>query len=119
MDFLLLMGYDFSFILSLILLILPFFFLSFFVSPKMSLILVGISADSVRTLPHVMKYQTVIPHKLKDSSLINDAATHEVTHSLLYCFNQFICINSLVKNTLKSLLCLSVCRRTLMFSSTL
>ncbi|XP_041803469.1 disintegrin and metalloproteinase domain-containing protein 8a [Chelmon rostratus] len=35
----------------------------------------GVIAGSVRTLPHVMKYQTVIPQRLKDSSLINDAAT--------------------------------------------
>ncbi|XP_038593500.1 disintegrin and metalloproteinase domain-containing protein 8a [Micropterus salmoides] len=37
----------------------------------------GIIAGSVRTLPHVMKYQTVIPQKLKDSSLINDVGTHQ------------------------------------------
>ncbi|XP_036979285.1 disintegrin and metalloproteinase domain-containing protein 8a isoform X1 [Acanthopagrus latus] len=39
----------------------------------------GAAADSVRTLPHVMKYQTVIPHRLKDSSLSDDddAATHQ------------------------------------------
>lgn len=42
--------------------------------------LAGITAGSVRTLPHVVKYQTVIPQRLKGSSLINDAATHQVGH---------------------------------------
>ncbi|XP_039994307.1 disintegrin and metalloproteinase domain-containing protein 8a isoform X2 [Xiphias gladius] len=37
----------------------------------------GIIAGSVRTLPHVVKYQTVIPQRLKDSSLINDGATNQ------------------------------------------
>ncbi|XP_034537236.1 disintegrin and metalloproteinase domain-containing protein 8a [Notolabrus celidotus] len=35
------------------------------------------SAGSLRTLPHVKKYQTVIPQRLKDSSQVNDAATHQ------------------------------------------
>ncbi|XP_071336871.1 disintegrin and metalloproteinase domain-containing protein 8a [Trachinotus anak] len=43
----------------------------------------GILAGSVRTLPHVMKYQTVIPQKLKDSSLSNDAATHQTYPDVL------------------------------------
>ncbi|XP_074502550.1 disintegrin and metalloproteinase domain-containing protein 8a [Sebastes fasciatus] len=43
----------------------------------------GIIACSVRTLPHVMKYQTVIPRRLKDSSLINDAATHQTYPDVL------------------------------------
>ncbi|KAG7236339.1 hypothetical protein INR49_001036 [Caranx melampygus] len=37
----------------------------------------GILADSVGTLPHVMKYQTVIPQRLKDSSLTSDAAAQQ------------------------------------------
>ncbi|XP_042289065.1 disintegrin and metalloproteinase domain-containing protein 8a [Thunnus maccoyii] len=37
----------------------------------------GIIAGGLRTLPHVMKYQTVIPQKLKASSHFNDAATHQ------------------------------------------
>ncbi|XP_069000873.1 disintegrin and metalloproteinase domain-containing protein 8a [Embiotoca jacksoni] len=37
----------------------------------------GIIAANVRTLPHVIKYQTVKPQRLKDSSLINNAATHK------------------------------------------
>ncbi|XP_053291901.1 disintegrin and metalloproteinase domain-containing protein 8a [Pleuronectes platessa] len=38
----------------------------------------GVIASSVRTtLPHVMKYQTVTPQRLKDPSLISDAATHQ------------------------------------------
>ncbi|XP_030603455.1 disintegrin and metalloproteinase domain-containing protein 8a [Archocentrus centrarchus] len=37
----------------------------------------GITAASVGTLPHVIKYQTVIPQRLKDSSLFNDAAEHK------------------------------------------
>ncbi|XP_034407414.1 disintegrin and metalloproteinase domain-containing protein 8a [Cyclopterus lumpus] len=37
----------------------------------------GIIAGSVRTLPHVMKYQIVIPQRLRETSLINDAATHQ------------------------------------------
>lgn len=36
----------------------------------------GVIAGSVGTLPHVKKYQTVIPQRLKDS-LSNDAATHQ------------------------------------------
>ncbi|XP_049456804.1 disintegrin and metalloproteinase domain-containing protein 8a [Epinephelus fuscoguttatus] len=43
----------------------------------------GIIAGSVRTLPHVKKYQTVIPQRLKDSSLINDAATHQTFPDVL------------------------------------
>ncbi|XP_068597510.1 disintegrin and metalloproteinase domain-containing protein 8a [Brachionichthys hirsutus] len=35
----------------------------------------GIAAGSTWRLPHVMKYQTVRPQRLKDSSLANDAAT--------------------------------------------
>ncbi|XP_005953174.1 snake venom metalloproteinase aculysin-1 [Haplochromis burtoni] len=40
----------------------------------------GIITASVETLPHVIKYQTVIPQRLKDSSVFNDddaAATHK------------------------------------------
>ncbi|XP_068184269.1 disintegrin and metalloproteinase domain-containing protein 8a isoform X2 [Antennarius striatus] len=37
----------------------------------------GIAAGSTWSLPHVIKYQTVIPHRLKDSSLANDAATQK------------------------------------------
>ncbi|KAK5853950.1 hypothetical protein PBY51_015060 [Eleginops maclovinus] len=37
----------------------------------------GTIAGSVRTLSHVMKYQTVIPQRLKDSSLSNEATTHQ------------------------------------------
>uniref|UniRef100_UPI0037E8F3C6 disintegrin and metalloproteinase domain-containing protein 8a n=1 Tax=Semicossyphus pulcher TaxID=241346 RepID=UPI0037E8F3C6 len=43
----------------------------------------GILAGSVRTLPHVMKYQTAIPQRLKDSSHINDAATHQTYPDVL------------------------------------
>ncbi|XP_040906625.1 disintegrin and metalloproteinase domain-containing protein 8a isoform X2 [Toxotes jaculatrix] len=43
----------------------------------------GIIAGSVKTLPHVMKYQTAKPQKLKDSSLINDAATHQTYPDVL------------------------------------
>ncbi|XP_070834513.1 disintegrin and metalloproteinase domain-containing protein 8a [Chaetodon trifascialis] len=43
----------------------------------------GVIAGSVRTLPHVMKYQTVIPQRLKDSSLSNDAATHQTYPDVL------------------------------------
>ncbi|GAA6213849.1 disintegrin and metalloproteinase domain-containing protein 8-like [Lates japonicus] len=43
----------------------------------------GIIAGNVWTLPHVMKYQTVIPQRLKDSSLINDAATHQTYPDVL------------------------------------
>ncbi|XP_042358710.1 disintegrin and metalloproteinase domain-containing protein 8a [Plectropomus leopardus] len=43
----------------------------------------GIIAGAVRTLPHVKKYQTVIPQKLKDSSHINDAATHQTYPDVL------------------------------------
>lgn len=32
----------------------------------------------VRTLPHVSKYQTVVPQRLKDLSTIKDTAPHEV-----------------------------------------
>ncbi|XP_029031818.1 disintegrin and metalloproteinase domain-containing protein 8a isoform X2 [Betta splendens] len=38
----------------------------------------GTIGDSVRTLPHVMKYQTVLPQKLKDQSLINDDSKHQM-----------------------------------------
>ena len=86
MDFLLLMGYT-LFLISIfscqpvfLTLFLPCPYLS--LSHNLSLILAGIIAGSVRTLPHVKKYQTVIPQKLKDSSLSNDAATHQVTHTL-------------------------------------
>lgn len=88
MDFPLLMGYDFC--LSLFRSFSPSFFFLFFLSHEISLILVGIIADSVGTLPHVMKYQTVIPQKLKDSFLIDDAATHQVTHTLLFLFYHLI-----------------------------
>nr|XP_043902229.1 LOW QUALITY PROTEIN: disintegrin and metalloproteinase domain-containing protein 8a [Solea senegalensis] len=37
----------------------------------------GITVVSLWTLPHVTKYQTVIPRRLKDSSGMNDAATHQ------------------------------------------
>ncbi|XP_072246483.1 disintegrin and metalloproteinase domain-containing protein 8a [Leuresthes tenuis] len=37
----------------------------------------GIIAANMKTLPHVIKYQTVLPQRLKDSSLISDAATHK------------------------------------------
>ncbi|XP_075933450.1 disintegrin and metalloproteinase domain-containing protein 8a [Anarhichas minor] len=43
----------------------------------------GIIAGSVRTLPHVMKYQIVIPQRLGDPSLINDAATHQTYPDVL------------------------------------
>ncbi|XP_023266365.1 zinc metalloproteinase/disintegrin-like HR1a [Seriola lalandi dorsalis] len=43
----------------------------------------GILAGSVKTLPHVMKYQTVIPQKLKDSSLTNDAAANQTYPDVL------------------------------------
>ena len=98
MDFPLLMGCEFCFFFSLSLslsLCLFYVFLcisfDFFWSPKISLKLAGAAADSVRTLPHVMKYQTVIPQRLKDSSLSgdDDAATHQVTHST-ELFYQFI-----------------------------
>ncbi|XP_041865434.1 disintegrin and metalloproteinase domain-containing protein 8a [Melanotaenia boesemani] len=36
----------------------------------------GIIAATVKTLPHVIKYQTLIPQRL-NTSLISDAATHE------------------------------------------
>lgn len=92
MDFPLLMGCEFCcfFFLSLFYFFLCISF-DFFWSHKISLKLAGAAADSVRTLPHVMKYQTVIPQKLKDSSLSgdDDAATHQVTHSTVL-FYQFI-----------------------------
>nr|XP_020457335.1 disintegrin and metalloproteinase domain-containing protein 8-like isoform X2 [Monopterus albus] len=44
----------------------------------------GIIAGSVRTLPHVMKYQTVVPQKLKESSLINGASTQIYPDVLQY-----------------------------------
>ncbi|XP_074532604.1 disintegrin and metalloproteinase domain-containing protein 8a [Halichoeres trimaculatus] len=34
-------------------------------------------AGSVRTLPHVMKYQTVTPQRVKDSSQVDEAAPHQ------------------------------------------
>ncbi|XP_047459920.1 disintegrin and metalloproteinase domain-containing protein 8a [Mugil cephalus] len=37
----------------------------------------GLIAGNVRTLPHVTKYQTVIPQKLKDSPLFTDAAAQK------------------------------------------
>ncbi|KAM6916103.1 disintegrin and metalloproteinase domain-containing protein 8a [Xenentodon cancila] len=37
----------------------------------------GIIAANVRTLPHVIKYQTVIPQRLKDLSLNNDPGAHK------------------------------------------
>ncbi|CAI5653986.1 unnamed protein product [Oreochromis niloticus] len=40
----------------------------------------GIITASVETLPHVIKYQTVIPQRLKDSSLFNDDAAAAATH---------------------------------------
>ncbi|KAL3050259.1 hypothetical protein OYC64_012319 [Pagothenia borchgrevinki] len=43
----------------------------------------GIIADSVRHLPHVMKYQTVIPQRIKDSSLSNEAAKHQTYPDVL------------------------------------
>ncbi|XP_034753833.1 disintegrin and metalloproteinase domain-containing protein 8a [Etheostoma cragini] len=43
----------------------------------------GIIAGNEMTLPHVMKYQTVIPQRLKDSSRINDAATHQTYPDVL------------------------------------
>lgn len=57
------------------------FFLNYFFFP---VLLVGITAGSVEPLPHVKEYQTVIPQRLKDSSLIHDAATaaHQVRHKL-------------------------------------
>lgn len=64
------------------------FFLSFFLSIYLinHLTLAGIITASVETLPHVIKYQTVIPLRLKDSSVFNDAAaTHKVTLTLLCC----------------------------------
>lgn len=46
-------------------------------------LLVGITAGSVEPLPHVKKYQTVIPQRLKVSSPIHDAAAaHQVRHKL-------------------------------------
>lgn len=38
----------------------------------------GVVAADVGTLPHVSKYQTVIPQRLKDLSLIKDTAAHVV-----------------------------------------
>nr|XP_046258531.1 disintegrin and metalloproteinase domain-containing protein 8a [Scatophagus argus] len=43
----------------------------------------GITVGSVRTLPHVMKYQTVLPQRLKDSSAINDDHTHQTYPDVL------------------------------------
>ncbi|XP_060895645.1 disintegrin and metalloproteinase domain-containing protein 8a [Labrus mixtus] len=40
-------------------------------------------AGSVRILPHVIKYQSVIPQRLKDSSHINDAASHQTYPDVL------------------------------------
>ncbi|KAM9727560.1 disintegrin and metalloproteinase domain-containing protein 8a isoform 1-T1 [Menidia menidia] len=37
----------------------------------------GVIADNVKSLAHVRKYQRAIPQRLKDSSLISDAATHK------------------------------------------
>lgn len=81
MDFLLLMGY-----------VKSSFFLSFFFSIYLinHLTLAGIITASVETLPHVIKYQTVIPLRLKDSSVFNDdddAVTHKVTLTLLCCWS--------------------------------
>ncbi|XP_029962451.1 disintegrin and metalloproteinase domain-containing protein 8a [Salarias fasciatus] len=38
---------------------------------------VGVIAGSVGNLPHVIKYRTVIPQRMKDSSSINDATSHK------------------------------------------
>ncbi|KAM8859532.1 disintegrin and metalloproteinase domain-containing protein 8a [Spinachia spinachia] len=43
----------------------------------------GIIAGSVRTLPHVIKYQIVIPQRLRDPSLVKDAATHQTYPDVL------------------------------------
>lgn len=48
------------------------------------MLLVGITAGSVEPLPHVKKYQTVIPQRLKDPSPINDAAANQVRHRLVF-----------------------------------
>lgn len=68
-----------------------FFFLSLFVildyfllTQIQFVLLVGITAGSVEPLPHVKKYQTIIPQRLKDSSPINDTAAHQVRHKLLF-----------------------------------
>lgn len=54
------------------------------------MLLVGISAGSVEPLPHVKKYQSVIPQRLKDPSPINDAAAHQVRHKLLFNQKQIV-----------------------------
>uniref|UniRef100_A0A665UIW3 ADAM metallopeptidase domain 8a n=1 Tax=Echeneis naucrates TaxID=173247 RepID=A0A665UIW3_ECHNA len=43
----------------------------------------GIIAASVGSLPHVMKYQTVIPQRLKEPSATRDAATHQTYPDVL------------------------------------
>lgn len=54
-------------------------FFCFFLNVSQSIrILLGLAAGSERTLPHVMKYQTVIPQRLKDTSLTSDAAATRV-----------------------------------------
>lgn len=50
----------------------------FFIVSQSIRILLGLAAGSERTLPHVMKYQTVIPQRLKDTSLTSDAAATQV-----------------------------------------
>lgn len=55
-----------------------------------SVLLVGITAGSVEPLPHVKKYQTVIPQRLQEPSPINDAAAHQVRHKLLFNYKQIV-----------------------------
>lgn len=101
---------------------LPFFFsvfLSALLSSKTSLILPGITAGSVRTLPHVVKYQTVIPQRLKGSSLINDAATHQVGHIHVILKVAFIYFWRMhCRPPPPPFFFLCVCRHTLMYSGT-
>lgn len=67
-----------------------FFLNYFFFSP---VLLVGITAGSVETLPHVKKYQTVIPQRLKDSAPIHGAAAaHQVRHKLQLRLKKYIFI---------------------------
>lgn len=77
--FLLLWGMGAFFPASLILYSLSVCLFFFFLNVSQSIrILLGLAAGSERTLPHVMKYQTVIPQRLKDTSLTSDAAATRV-----------------------------------------
>lgn len=100
------------------LLILYSLFVCFFIVSQSIRILLGLAAGSERTLPHVLKYQTVIPQRLKDTSLTSDAAATQVMPCLflfLGFFNAlpppfFFFLKTFVKNALTSLLLsVSVC----------